>query len=732
MKSQETSKRGNKYVQVYCSPDGWTRAFPMKRKSEAHETLSLLFARDGVPNVMIMDGAREQVMGEFRRKCRQAGVHVRQTEPPFSNAAESAIRELKKGVARQMVRAKTPKVLWDHCVERKALVRSNTAHDLYQLNGQVPETLVNGETPDITTIAEFQWYEWVKFRDTAISFPEDTILLGRDLGPAIDIGPAHTRKILKSNGQIVYRSMVRSLTPDEWKSPDEEKARSTFDAAILEKLGEPTTWEDLNDDPELDTPILDGYQDDSGGTGPKRDDEEEATPDTFDQYIGAGVMLPKEDGSGEGRVKWRKRNSNGQLVGRANQNPVLDTRVYTVEFPDGKEKEYAANVIAEHMYSITDSEGNQTLLLAEIVGHRKDGHAVDKADQYVFRRGKRKLRKTTTTGWHLCVEWRDGSTSWERLADVKESYPTEVAEYAITHDIHEEPAFAWWVHETIKTRNRIIAAIKQRRNKKNKKFGIKIPRTWEEAVRFDKENGDTQWQDAIRTEMSKVRIAFKILGEDEKVPPGYQQIRCHIIFDIKIEDFRRKARLVAGGHTTDAPPVLTYSSVVSRESVRIAFTIAALNALQVKSSDIENAYLTAPASEKIWTVLGPEFGEDAGKKRALIVRSLYGLKSSGASFRNHLADCMRHLGWQSCLADPDVWIKSEVRPSDGFKYYAYALLYVDDALMIHHDTTAALNEIDHYFKMKPGSIGDPDFYLGAKLRPVTLPNGVIAWGMSPM
>ena len=113
----------------------------MKRKLEAHETLLLLFARDGVPNVMVMDGACEQVMGEFRRKCRQAGVHVKQTEPhtPFSNAAESAIREQKKGMARQMVRGKTPKVLWDHCVEREVLVRSTTAHDLYQLKSQVPE-----------------------------------------------------------------------------------------------------------------------------------------------------------------------------------------------------------------------------------------------------------------------------------------------------------------------------------------------------------------------------------------------------------------------------------------------------------------------------------------------------------------------------------------------------------------------------------------------------------------
>jgi hypothetical protein len=158
----------------------------------------------------------------------------KQTEPhtPFSNAAESAIRELKKGVARQMVRTKTQKVLWDHNVERKALVRLNTAHNLHHLNGQVPKSLVNGKIPDITTTAEFRWYKWVKFRDTVIWFPEDPTLLRRDLGPAINIGPAYTRKILLLNGQIVNRLTVRSLTPDEWKSPNKEKARGMFDAAI--------------------------------------------------------------------------------------------------------------------------------------------------------------------------------------------------------------------------------------------------------------------------------------------------------------------------------------------------------------------------------------------------------------------------------------------------------------------------------------------------------------------
>ena len=127
-----------------------------------------------------------------------------------------------------------------------------------------------------------------------------------------------------------------------------------------------------------------------------------------------------------------------------------------------------------------------------------------------------------------------------------------------------------------------------------------------------------------------------------------------MVYDVKMENFQCKAWLVAGGHMTDAPALITYASVVSRKSVRIALTLVALNGLQVKTADIKNAYLQAPVAEKIWCKLGSEFGSDMGKP-AIIVRSLYGLKSAGA-FHNHLADCMQHLGWQSCMADQDLWM----------------------------------------------------------------------------
>jgi hypothetical protein len=142
-----------------------------------------------------------------------------------------------------------------------------------------------------------------------------------------------------------------------------------------------------------------------------------------------------------------------------------------------------------------------------------------------------------------------------------------------------------------------------------------------------------------------------------------------MIFDVRMEDFRRKARFVSGGHTTDTTHAMTYASVVSRKSVIIALTLAALNDVDVKMADIEKAYLTAPITEKVWTVIGPEFGDDAGK-RALIVRALYGLNSAGAAFINHLTECMKHLGWHPCRADRDLWVKAETRPDEGVLYWA--------------------------------------------------------------
>jgi hypothetical protein len=155
-----------------------------------------------------------------------------------------------------------------------------------------------------------------------------------------------------------------------------------------------------------------------------------------------------------------------------------------------------------------------------------------------------------------------------------------------------------------------------------------------------------------------------------------------------------------------------------------------LNDLKVKVGDVLNAYITTPVNEKVWTILGPKFGYDAGRS-AIIVHALYGLKSAGAAFQAHLVSFMCQMGYTSCEADPDLWLKAVTRPEDNVRYYAYILCYVDDILCIHHDPMSVMSEINGYLPLKPSSVSDPDIYLDAKLKQTQLPNGVMAWGLSP-
>jgi len=114
------------------------------------------------------------------------------------------------------------------------------------------------------------------------------------------------------------------------------------------------------------------------------------------------------------------------------------------------------------MYSQCDSEGIEHVLLKEIVNHRKDDTAYSIDDGWVQTRGGRRSRRKTTKGWWLLVEWKDNTTSWVPFKELKALFPIELAEYAVANKIVEEPAFAWWVKDVLRKRNRIIAKIKSR------------------------------------------------------------------------------------------------------------------------------------------------------------------------------------------------------------------------------------------------------------------------------
>jgi hypothetical protein len=212
-----------------------------------------------------------------------------------------------------MLHSGCPKQFWDDCIIREAYVRSHTSMDTFGLEGQVPERKIKGEKVDISTIAEYAWYEWVKFWDTAAKFSVSKIQLGRDLGAAIDIGPAMTLKILKKNGRVMYRSSVRPLTQDEIQSPTENKEREEFEIAFEKKFGPATSKDDFQDEPDYAgfvTPTYDCYEDDEVAPYkmPDVDDiKEEHDVDTYDQYVGAHVRVPIGDEIRPGKVVRRKR-----------------------------------------------------------------------------------------------------------------------------------------------------------------------------------------------------------------------------------------------------------------------------------------------------------------------------------------------------------------------------------------------------------------------------------------
>jgi hypothetical protein len=395
---------------------------------------------------------------------------------------------------------------------------------------------------------------------------------------------------------------------------------------------------------------------------------------------------------------------------------------------------------SENLFAQANSEGHHYLLLREISDHKHDDTAVTKEDGWITARSGRKFRKKTTRGWSLLVKWKEGSSDWVPLKDLKESYPVELAEYAKANKIDDEPAFAWWVNDVLRKRNRIISKVKSRYWKTTHKFGIRLPHSVQEALKIDEENGNTFWRDAIEKEMGKIRglgtferydgATAEELRSGKKKLPGYQELTCHMVFDIKMDGkFTRKARYIADGHKTiNVPNEFTYSSVVSRESVRIAFLYASLNDLNILSCDIVNAYLNAPCREKLWIEGGPEFGSE-DKCVFIVKKAVYGLKTSGASWRQTISQVLQDLGWQSTVADPNVYRRAAVKPN-GDQYYELLLIYVDDILVVSANPGEAMSAINKLYDFKDPP-AEPEHYLGANVHKWQLPDGRLVWAMQP-
>ena len=673
--SKDISIQGNNCAQVFTNGN-FTTVHPLVSKGKVAQALTEFADDVGIPDTLLSDGAPEMVgpKTEFMKEVNRLKIRLKRSEVGRSNqnyAAEREIGELKKRWGNRMLKRKVPPRLWDYGLVYETNILNRIPRGREQRTGI---EIVTGETPDISEWLDFEFYDRVWYYDQKkIESDGSGRRLARWLGVAHRVGSDLCYWLLLESGKVIARTTVQHVVRDDYLNDDVKREVERFDHAIEGRLSDQNFITGnsngfyIQDEPaDMPNGITRPEEDYGNMIVPNAMDADDIDNKILDKYLNAELIFDTGTGSErKGRVVKRAKGTSGEPIGRAHANPLFDTREYVVEFTDGSTENYFANVIAECMYAQVDAEGNQFQLLDEITDHKSDNSAIRIDDGFVTSRNGNRVPKPTTRGWSLLVSWKDGSTDWLPLKDLKDAYPVQIAEYAVANKIANEPAFNWWVHTVLRKRNRIVAKVK-RYWRTTHKFGIRVPKTVEEALAIDDETGTDFWRKkALGKEMAKVKIAWKCAdgvspaqARTGKEPSmiGFQEIRCHVIFDVKM-DFTRKARFVAGGHTTDTPASITYSSVVSRDSVRLAFLIAGLNDLDVLAGDVTNAYLNASCREKIWFEGGVETGEDRGKV-LIVTRALYGLKSSGAAWRADLAATLRDLKFTSSQADPDVWIRS--------------------------------------------------------------------------
>ena len=157
---------------------------------------------------------------------------------------------------------------------------------------------------------------------------------------------------------------LHNLTEAERVSPLLNKEMEAFDVLITKRFGEGIESKDKISD------YYEDWDDDEPNYQVYEDDNEpafempEADEIDYDKYLNAEVLLPQGDEMKAGTVKTRLKDKDGNVVGSSNDNPILDTRIYEVVFPDGNTQSYAANEIATNMYSQVDTEGYRYQLMS--------------------------------------------------------------------------------------------------------------------------------------------------------------------------------------------------------------------------------------------------------------------------------------------------------------------------------------------------------------------------------
>ena len=705
---------GSTMAQFFCGRDTLVcDAYGIKSTKQFINTLSDNIRKRGAMDTLISDGGKYEISKRVTDLLRSLFIQDYQSEPyhQHQNKAENRFGLAKRYTNTVMNTSGCPAFCWLLCLQYICVVLNHLASPTLQ--GICPVQALEGTTPDISFLLHFSFYEPVYYRidssEPDLNFPSSSNeKKGYWVGFADNQGDSLTWRILTEDTQkIIIRSGVRSAL------------RTTTNQRLASPSGEGTTLpfpipysqsqNSLPLDPlDASTPNFEHFV--KSQTGEDEDNPIPMANIDIPNLLGRSFLLPPEDNGERHMAKVIDIDDHGQTL--------EDIKFKLKINKDQAEEIMSYNQLMDYIQKGTDAEEDPDSLFKfrDIVAHQGPLESTDpnhKGSKY-----------------NVMVEWESGEVTYEPLTLISKDDPITCAVYAKKHDLLDTIG---WKHlkRYAKTSKRLIRAVKQSRTRQVRasvryQHGFQVPRDYNDAMRLDKENGNTQWQDAMDLELTQIH-EYKVFKDTGKAkfhngkvvtPDGFQKIRVHFVYAVK-HDGRFKARLVADGHLTKEPVESIYSGVVSLRSLRMVVFLSQLNNLEIWGADVGNAYLEAYTDEKLCIMAGPEFKELQGHL-LIMVKALYGTHSGGARWHDRLFDILQEMKFKPSKADPDVWM----RPEPGGTCYEYIAVYVDDLAIAAKDSQAFCNELKKKYNLKLKGVGPLEYHLGCTYKKD--PDGTLA------
>ena len=730
--SSVKSVRGFTCVQLFISI-AWQFLYVtcMRRESHSHGAYQDFIRNVGAPNTLLTDNAQTQVGTKWMSTSRaNATKHVK-TVPhnQQQNQAERKVGLLKSKTILTLRYANAPLVFWCYCLQFLIECLNHTAHS--QLDWRTPMEFMHGHTPDISMF-RFTFWEPIWYFEPTAKYPKPNFLPGRCVGIAWDHGDAFTYKVWTTpnndweQGQELIRNVVRS------RHYQDTEPKASYEDSDLEFEGRKLTRKQQKENSkkklEKDPPTTEVQEQELPAHAKtiRFSDEEIALPPLLPRDAPPlySVLKSAEEPGGKAEKLDGNNNSNSNDFSAVEaSDPTSNLKRARDESEDDQGIDY--NPLEEDEIEMTEEVNN------DLSGEKSDlevgGARVVEIVKHSWFDGQLKFK----------VKWNTEESTWETFRDMKEDHPRLSARYIVENNVTRSKRSdrnIQWAKKTLRDMDRAVRRVarlydfyldnndevrKVRRaqkggNKKKKqnysqpifKYGVQVPRNVRQAIEFDKVNGDTFWQDAIKLEVNALNKleCFEFKPKDFVCGRDFQKTTLTMIFDVK-HDLRRKARLVAGGHLIDALDVDIYSSTVKSISVKLLHVIAHKKDLKQLCGDVSNAFPTAYTNERVYAVAGPEFGTLEGHV-VIIRKALYGLRSSSERWHAHFADTLRSMEFVPTRYDKDVWM----RKSEDETYYEYVCTHVDDFMIVSRKPEVIMEKLKEVYSIS--SEGPPEYYLG--------------------